>query len=131
MENFTRHIRQELNFLDYVPILFVSAKSGQRIDQILATALQVQEERLMRLPTSQVNQILQNAQDVHPAPSHAGRQLKIFYGTQVRTDPPTFLLYVNDPELAHFTYRRFLENRIRSIHPFLGTPIRIAMRQRH
>lgn len=131
MENFTRHIRQELDFLDYVPILFVSAKSGQRIDQILTTALQVQEERLTRLPTSQLNQILQNAQDVHPAPSHAGRQLKIYYGTQVRTDPPTFLLYVNDPELAHFTYRRFLENRIRSIHPFLGTPIRISMRQRH
>ena len=131
MENFTKHIRQELNFLDYVPNLFVSAKTGQRIDQILKTALQVQEERLIRIPTSQLNQILQDAQDLHPAPSHAGRQLKIFYGTQVRTDPPTFLLYVNDPELAHFTYRRFLENQIRSVHPFLGTPIRISMRERH
>jgi GTP-binding protein len=93
-------------------------------------ALHVHEERLIRLSTSKLNQILQRAQEIHPAPSHAGKQLKIYYGTQVRNDPPTFLLYVNDPKLAHFTYQRFLENRIREAYSFLGTPIRIILRRR-
>jgi GTP-binding protein len=128
MDNFTKRVRQELNFLSYVPILFISAKTGQRIDLILPKALEVQEERLVRLPTSQLNQLLRKAQDQHPPPSRAGRHLKIYYGTQVRNDPPTFLLHVNDPKLIHFTYVRFLENRIREFHPFLGTPIRIVIR---
>jgi GTPase len=130
MDEFTRHIRQELNFMDYVPVLFISAKTGQRLDKVLPLALQVQEERLVRLSTSQLNQILQKAQDEHPAPAHAGRQLKIFYGTQVRSDPPTFLLYVNDPTLGHFSYVRFLENRLREVYPFLGTPIRFVLKPR-
>jgi len=130
MEQYIHTIRQELNFMDYVPIEFVSAKTGQRIDRLLPLALQVQEERLTRLSTSQLNQILQTAQDVHPSPSHAGRQLRIYYATQVRTDPPTFLVYVNDPKLAHFTYKRFLENQIRQTHPYLGTPIRFVLRTR-
>ncbi len=130
MEEFTRHIRQELNFMDYVPILFISAMTGQRVNQVLPTALMVQEERLVRISTSQLNQIVQSAQDRHPAPSHAGRQLRIYYGTQVRSDPPTFLLYVNDPKLAHFTYVRYLENRLREAYPYHGTPVRIVMRPR-
>ena len=127
---FTRRIQHELNFMDYVPMLFISAKTGQRIDQVIPTALQVQEERLVRISTSQLNQILQKAQDEHPAPSISGRQLKLYYGTQVRSDPPTFLIYANDPKLAHFTYLRFLENRLRQVYPFLGTPIRLVMRPR-
>jgi GTP-binding protein len=130
MDEYTRLLRQELNFLAYVPLLFISAKTGQRVSQVLPMALHVQEERLMRLSTSKLNQILQRAQEIHPAPSHAGKQLKIYYGTQVRNDPPTFLLYVNDPKLAHFTYQRFLENRIREAYSFLGTPIRIILRRR-
>jgi GTPase len=130
MDEFTRQIRQELNFLPYVPVLYISALTGQRVDQVLPTALQVQEERLVRLSTSQLNQILQKSQDIHPAPSRAGRQLKIYYGTQVRSDPPTFLLYVNDPKLGHFTYLRYLENRLREVYPYQGTPIRIIMRPR-
>lgn len=116
--------------MDYVPILFISALTGQRVSQVLPTALMVQEERLVRIPTSQLNQIVQSAQDKHPAPSHAGRQLRIYYGTQVRSDPPTFLLYVNDPKLAHFTYMRYLENRLREVYPYHGTPVRIVMRPR-
>lgn len=130
MENFTQNIRQQLNFMPYVPILFISVKTGQRVDKVLPTALQVQEERLVRLSTSQLNRIMQRAQDTHPAPSVGGRQLKIYYGTQVRSDPPTFLLYVNDPKLAHFSYMRFLENQMREVYPFLGTPIRLVMRPR-
>lgn len=129
-ESFTQTIRKDLNFMDYVPVLFISAKTGQRVDQVLPLALRVQEERLLRLPTSQVNEILQKAQDLHAAPSHAGRQLKLYYGTQARSDPPTFLVYVNDPKLAHFSYQRYLENRFREAYHFLGTPIRIILKPR-
>jgi GTP-binding protein len=131
MEAYTRDIRQQLNFMDYVPLLFISAKTGQRVDQVLPLALRVQEERLARLTTSKLNNILQKAQDVHPAPSQAGRQLKIYYATQVRSDPPTFLLFVNDPSLMHFSYMRFLENQIRAEYGFIGTPIRVVAKARH
>ena len=130
MDEFTHTIQQVLNFMDYVPILFISAKTGQRVDQVIPLALRVQEERLTRLPTSKINRILQHAQERHAAPSHAGTEFKIYYGTQVRNDPPVFLLHVNDPKLAHFTYLRFLENSIRQEHAFLGTPIRIVLRPR-
>jgi len=130
MDEYTQHIRRELNFMDYVPVLFISAKSGQRVDKVLPLALQVQEERLARLSTSKINQLIQKAQDAHPAPSFKGRQLKMYYGTQVRSDPPTFLIYVNDPSLAHFSYRRYLENCFREEYGFLGTPIRIVLKGR-
>jgi len=128
MAEFTNYVRFELNFMDYVPILFTSALTGKRVDQILDLALEVQKERMVRLPTSQVNRILRNAQDKHPAPSKAGRHFKIYYGSQVRNDPPTFLLHVNDPKLTHFTYLRFIENQIREQAPFVGTPIKILLR---
>lgn len=126
MEAYTDLVRRELNFMDYVPLLFISAKTGQRVDQVLPLALRVQEERLARLSTSKINDILQKAVDYQPPPSHAGRQLKIYYGTQVRSDPPTFVLFVNDPSLLHFSYMRYLENRIRAEYGFLGTPIKLA-----
>jgi len=131
MDHYSRVIRKELNFLDFVPILFISALTGSRVEQVLPLALRVQEERILRLPTSRVNQVMQKAQEEHPAPSHAGRQLKIYYGAQVRSNPPTFLLHVNDPKLSHFSYLRYLENRIRQAHAFIGTPIRIVMRARN
>ncbi len=128
MGEFTQFIRYELNFMDYVPILFTSAKTGKRVNQILDLALEVHQERLVRLPTSQVNRILHVAQDKHPSPSKAGKHFKIYYGSQVRNDPPTFLLHVNNPELSHFTYLRYIENQIREHAPFLGTPIKILLR---
>ncbi len=128
MNHYTDSIRQDLKFMDYVPVLFISAKTGQRVEQVLPLALKVQEERLVRLSTSQINRILQEAQDQHPAPSGSGRPLKIYYGTQVRSDPPTFLIYVNDPKLAHFTYLRYLENQFRAHYQFSGTPIRLVLR---
>jgi GTP-binding protein len=130
MEDYTRKIRADLNFMDYVPLLFISAKTGQRVEQVMPMALRVQEERLARLATSKINKVLVEAQDAHAAPAHAGRQLKIFYGTQVRSDPPTFMIYVNDPKLMHFSYLRFLENRLRDEYGFLGTPIRIVTKGR-
>jgi GTP-binding protein len=125
MDDYTRHVRQELNFMDYVPLLFISAKTGQRVDQVLPMALRVQEERLARITTAMLNRVLRDAQDAHPAPSHAGRQLKIYYGSQVRVDPPTFVLHVNDPKLFHFSYMRYLENQFRETYGFIGTPIKI------
>jgi len=130
MEKFTATIRRDLNFMDYVPILFISCKTGQRVDQVLPMALRVQEERLARLTTSTLNQIIHKAQDAHPHPTHAGRALKMFYGTQVRSDPPTFMIYVNEPKLMHFSYVRYLENQIREEYGFLGTPIRIVTKGR-
>lgn len=130
MEAFTARVREDLNFMDYVPIIFISAKTGQRVDQVMPLALRVQEERLVRLSTSKLNDILTAAQDDHPAPTSGGQQLKIYYGTQVRSDPPTFVLFVNNPKLMHFTYIRFLENRIRAVYNFLGTPIKLAAKGR-
>jgi GTP-binding protein len=125
MDDYTQHVRRELNFMDYVPLIFISAKTGQRVDQVLPMALRVQEERLARITTSMLNRVLRDAQDAHPAPSHAGRQLKIYYGSQVRVDPPTFVLHVNEPKLFHFSYERYLENQFRETYGFLGTPIKI------
>ena len=131
MQQYTERIRQELNFMDYVPLLFISAKTGQRVDQVLPTALRVQEERLARITTGALNRILQNAQDLHSPTSRTGTNIKLYYGTQVRTDPPTFMIYCNNPQLAHFTYLRFLENQIRKEYPYTGTPIRIVLKPRH
>lgn len=130
MMEYQKRVLQELNFMDYVPVLFISALSGQRVNQVLPMAMQVQEERLVRLTTSQINRILQDAQDRHQAPTSTGKPFRIYYGTQVRSEPPTFLLYVNDPELCHFTYVRYLENQIRKEYPFIGTPIRIVLKPR-
>jgi GTPase len=130
MEEYTTRIKRDLNFMDYVPILFISCKTGQRVDQVLPMALQVQEERLARLTTSTLNEIIHKAQDAHPHPTHAGRALKMYYGTQVRSDPPTFMIYVNEPKLMHFSYLRYLENQIRAQYNFLGTPIRIVTKGR-
>jgi GTP-binding protein len=130
IEEYKSRIRRALNFMDYVPIQFISAKTGQRVDKVLPLALQVQEERMVRLSTSVFNRILMRAQDEHSPTSRTGRILRIYYGTQVRSDPPTFLLYVNEPELAHFSYLRYLENRIRETYPFSGTPIHLVLKGR-
>jgi len=131
MQQFTERIRNELNFMDYVPLLFISAKTGQRVDQVLPLALRVQEERLARINTGALNRILQSAQDLHAPTSRTGSSIRLYYGTQVRSDPPTFMIYCNNPKLAHFTYIRFLENQIRKEYPFTGTPIRIVLKPRH
>jgi GTP-binding protein len=129
-ESFRQWIRRELDFMDYVPVLFVSAKTGQRTDEILPTALRVQEERLVRIPTAELNRILREAQEKHAPPAHKGRKLRMYYGSQVKADPPTFLVHVNDPLLVHFSYRRFLENQIRRHYSFLGTPLVLSFRKK-
>lgn len=130
MDEYTQHLQQQLNFMDYVPFLFISAKTGQRVDQVLPLALQVQEERLARITTGMLNKVLRQALDKHPAPTHAGRELKIYYGAQVKTNPPTFLLHVNDPKLFHFSFERYLENQFRKAYGFIGTPIKLIAKGR-
>ncbi len=131
MNQYTDHIRQQLNFLPYVPMLFISAKTGQRVDEVLPLALRVQEERLARISTSSLNAILQHAQDLHNPVYKSGEGIRLYYGTQVRSDPPTFMIYVNNPKNAHFSYLRFLENQIRTEYPYTGTPIRLVLKPRH
>jgi GTP-binding protein len=114
----------------YAPILFVSARTGFRCDQILPTAVRVHEARNLRIPTSDVNRILREAMEKHAPPTKGSKRLKIFYGSQVGTNPPTFLFHVNDTELVHFGYQRYLENAIRDEFGFLGTPIRLSFRGR-
>jgi len=130
MVEFTRTIRNDLKFLDYVPVVYISALTGQRVGSVLPMALQVAEARKHRLGTSELNNLIRIAYDSIQAPSKNGRPLRIYYATQAETEPPTIVLFINDPELVHFSYERYLENRIREHYPFLGTPIRLVFRMR-
>ena len=129
MVEWTKQIRTDLKFLDYVPIVFISALTGQRVRKVIPTALAAQEARLIRIPTSELNRIVRNALASQAPPSKAGKRLKIRYASQVSVGPPTFLFHVNDVELVHFSYERYLENRIRDHYPFTGTPIRLSFRR--
>jgi GTP-binding protein len=130
INEFAREVREALNFMDYVPVIFISAKTHQRIHQVLPTALRVVEARRHRLTTSEVNDILRQAYDAIQAPSKLGRPLRVYYGTQVGNEPPTFVIFVNDLEIIHFSYERYLENRFRAYYPFEGTPIKLIFRAR-
>jgi len=127
---FEKLLRRELNFLPYVPVIFISAETGQRVHQVLPLVSEIQQERLRKISTAQLNKVLVTAQDKHQSPSGTGKPFRIYYGTQVNTAPPTFLLYCNDPNLSHFTYTRFLENQIREVFPFKGTPIKLILKKR-
>lgn len=130
MSQFERSLRQQFNFLPYVPIIFISAQTGQRIDQVLDMALSIKAERRKRIPTGVLNDAVRRDLAEHQPPSSRGKLLKLFYVTQVGIEPPTFVIKVNDPELVHFGYKRFLENRLRDRFGFFGTPIRLYFRPR-
>jgi GTP-binding protein len=130
MKDFMQQVQQRLNFMAYVPVLFVSAKSSFRCDQILPTALRVNEARNMRISTSDLMRIVREASEKHAPPTRAGKRLKIYMASQAGVNPPTFVFHVNDTKLVHFGYQRFLENRIRDEFAFLGTPIRLIFRGR-
>ncbi len=131
MVEYTRKVREDLKFLDYVPVLFISALTKQRVNKVLPTALAVADETEHRIPTSALNRVIQEAYDRTPPPNRNGRPLRIYYATQSGVKPPTFVLFCNDPELAHFSYVRYLENQLRAHHPFTGTPLRIFLRPRN
>ncbi|MBN2909693.1 ribosome biogenesis GTPase Der [Polycladomyces sp. WAk] len=131
MDRFRREIRDEFHFMDYAPSLFVSAKTKRRVHTILPMVNEVAEQHAMRVSTSVLNEVLTDAVLTTPPPSDKGKRLRILYGTQVSVKPPTFVLFVNDPELAHFSYQRYLENRLREAFGFHGTPLRLLLRKRN
>lgn len=126
----TQEIRKAFIYLSYAPILFVSAATKQRIHQIIPAIENVYNYSQMRIQTSVLNEVLIDAQRITPPPTHKGQRLNILYGSQVAVAPPTFVLFVNDPALLHFSYRRYLENRLREAFILEGTPIRIIARKK-
>jgi GTPase len=127
---FEQKIRGHFQFLDYAPIVFVSAKTKQRLHKLLPMIQLVSENHAMRVQTNVLNEVIMDAVAMNPTPTHNGQRLKIYYATQVAVKPPTFVIFVNDPELMHFSYERFLENRIRDAFGFEGTPIKLIARPR-
>jgi len=128
--DFEKQLREELKFIPYAPIIFISAKTGQRVNKILPKVVEVQEMRHERIPTADLNKWMRDVTIQHPPPSNAGRRVKFFYTTQVTVAPPTIVMFVNKPEWVHFSYERYLENRLRELYPFEGTPVRLIYRAR-
>ncbi len=130
LNEFTEKIRNEFVYLSYAPILFVSAKTGQRVSQLLPLADRVAENSRRRIATNVLNEVIADAQVSTPAPARNGKRFRIYYAAEVSVQPPTFVLSCNDPKLMHFTYERFIENTLREAFDFEGTPIRIIARKK-
>lgn len=128
--DYTARVRGELKFAPYAPIILVSARTRLRIGEIMPTVLRVSQERTKRIPTSVLNNVVGRAVETHNPPSKRGRQLRIYYAAQVEVEPPTIVFFVNDATLVHFSYERFLENRLRDAFGFEGTPIKLGFRNR-
>ncbi|XOQ57616.1 MAG: ribosome biogenesis GTPase Der [Lactobacillus delbrueckii] len=129
-KDFEAVIREEFPYLDYAPIVFVSAKTGKNIDQLPKMVKEVYENKNQRIQSSVLNDLLLEASRLVPAPMVKGKRLRVYYMTQVKTNPPTFVVFCNDPELMHFSYQRFLINQLRENFDFTGTPIKILPRKR-
>jgi GTP-binding protein len=130
MDDYRAKAKDALDFMPYVPLVFISAKFGQRVQQVLETALIVVGEREKRVSTGSLNKLLKDAVAKHPPASRPGKWLKFFYATQADASPPTFVFFCNDPEHIHFSYRRYLENELRAEYGFVGSPIRMSFRSR-
>lgn len=130
INDYTATVREALNFLPYVPLLFISAETGQRVNKVLEAVKEVYEARYQRIPTGQLNKLMRDAVSSHAPPQKGGIRVKFMYATQAAVDPPTFIFFVNKPEWVHFSYQRYLENQIREQYPFPGTPIRLVFRPR-
>ncbi|MDA8229194.1 MAG: ribosome biogenesis GTPase Der [Desulfitobacterium hafniense] len=130
MNKFDADIREQLGFMQYAPTIFISAKTGQRVTKVLELVDFVSEQNSTRVATATLNGLVKEWVHLNPPPTDKGRRLKILYTTQVGVKPPTFVFFVNDPELMHFSYKRYLENHIRKSFGFEGSPIRIVIRQK-
>jgi GTP-binding protein len=128
--DYAAHLRQELSFIPYVAFAFISAKFGQRVNKVLPMAIKVADERTKRIPTGQLNRLVKEAVEAHPPASKPGKWVKIYYATQADVRPPTFVLFTNDAQAVHFSYKRYLENQIRGAFGFEGTPIKLIFRTR-
>ena len=130
LENYTKTVYQKLSYLTYAPILFISAKTGQRVEKLFEIINEVSNNNSLRVQTSVLNEILSEAVSMVQPPTDKGKRLKVFYITQVSTKPPTFAIFVNDKKLFHFSYERYIVNKLRQEIGFRGTPIRILVRER-
>lgn len=128
---FTDELRAEIGFLQYAPVLYLSALTGQRVDRVTELVKFVVEQQTMRIQTSVLNELIRDAVAVNPPPTKKGKQLKILFMTQADICPPRFVIFVNDPELMHFSYLRFIENKLRDTYGFEGTPLKFVIRKRN
>ena len=132
-KNFTawnKYLRSQLKFIAYAPVMYTSAKFGQGVDKLIPQVRQVYQERLKRVSTAEVNNVVQQATGAHILPRSGRKQLKILYATQAEVNPPTFVFFVNDAKLIHFSYQRYLENKLRQAFGFAGTPLRLVFKTR-
>ena len=125
---YTENLRRELVFMQYAPVVFVSAMTKQRIHRLPEVIHYVAEQNAMRISTSVLNQVVEDAIAINPPPTEKGQRLKILYATQVKIKPPTFVILVNEPEIMHFSYQRYLENKLREAFGFEGTPLQMIIR---
>jgi GTP-binding protein len=130
MNETNRYIGKKLKFLSYAPVVYTSARFGQGVDRVMPEAFQVYEERQKRIATTEVNNVVQEAVAAHNLPRKGKKQLKLLYATQAEVNPPTFVFFVNDPSLIHFSYKHYLENRLRQSFGFAGTPLRFVFKTR-
>lgn len=128
---FTDDLRAEIGFLQYAPVLYLSALTGQRVDRVTELVKFVVEQQTMRIQTSVLNELIRDAVAVNPPPTKKGKQLKILFMTQADICPPRFVIFVNEPELMHFSYLRFIENKLRETYGFEGTPLKFVIRKRN
>ncbi len=127
---YNNYIRSRLRFISYAPVEYISAKFGQGVDKVMPQAYEVYQERLKRIPTTVVNSAVQQAVAAHTLPRKGSKQLKVLYATQAEVNPPTFVFFVNDAKLIHFSYQRYLENKLRQSFGFAGTPFRLVFKTR-
>ncbi|WP_017814382.1 MULTISPECIES: ribosome biogenesis GTPase Der [Paenibacillus] len=130
MQHFENNIRDHFLFMQYAPVVFLSALTKQRIHKLLPVVQQVAEQHSLRIPTHLLNDVISDAIAINPPPTDKGKRLRINYVTQVAVKPPTIIVFVNEPEMMHFSYERYLENKIRAAFDFVGTPIRIFTRRK-
>ena len=130
VKEFTNRIREEFAFMPYAKIVFISAKTGQRVAKLFDEIESVNEQHKRRITTGMLNDVINEATHKQQPPSDKGRRLKIYYGTQVGTAPPTFVIFANSKDLFHYSYLRFMENQIRENFGFEGTPIKMIVREK-
>ncbi|MEG1501655.1 MAG: ribosome biogenesis GTPase Der, partial [Clostridiales bacterium] len=130
MNKFDKKVKEELSFASYILTLFVSAKTGQRVDKILPLTDFISEQQSRRIATSQLNEVLREAVALNPPPTDKGRRVKLLYATQVGVKPPKIVIFVSDPDMIHFSYSRYIENKMRESFGFVGTPVHIMWRKR-
>ena len=131
MEEYRKKVMEKLSFMQYAPVLFISVKTGQRVHRLLELVKFVYEQASLRITTGMLNDLLNEATAMVQPPSDKGRRLKLFYAVQSAVRPPTFIIFMNDTELFHFSYERYLENQLRKSYGFEGTPIRFLPRERN